>query len=270
MPNYIKNKIELIGEQSDIDSLIQEFSTFYPSVPHRSFDGNITYKKGDTYGWLNESTGEFTMRGEEPCFLIPDGFVQHFEEEWTRFPDFNKIITMPESLGIESGSLTMALENQYSNPSVKEWLKEVTESINRHDAKEERIKTVLTAVENCIRYGHATWYSWSIENWGTKWNSSECETLGNNTFTFSTAWSGVPELMQIISEKHPNVTIKYSFADEDSGCNVGVGVYSKDINSFGMLKNSSKEAFDIYFDLHPDRRENYKLSDGTYTYIDED
>ncbi len=43
MPNYIKNKIELIGKQSDIDLLIKEFSTFYPSVPHRSFDGNLTF-----------------------------------------------------------------------------------------------------------------------------------------------------------------------------------------------------------------------------------
>ena len=44
-------------------------------------------------------------------------------------------------------------------------------------------------------YGHDNWYDWRIANWGTKWNSYDCELdesqvdLGILDYRFDTAWA---------------------------------------------------------------------------------
>lgn len=65
------------------------------------------------------------------------------------------------------------------------------------------------------------WYSWRLQNWGTKWNAYDVDFDGDATLEFTTAWSGVDGLVQKISEKFPYVELLYSWADEDMGYNVG-------------------------------------------------
>ena len=57
---------------------------------------------------------------------------------------------------------------------------------------------IVSAEELRKLFGHDNWYDWRIENWGTKWNSYECELdnsqvdLGVLDYRFDTAW-GPPE-----------------------------------------------------------------------------
>lgn len=68
--------------------------------------------------------------------------------------------------------------------------------------------------------GLPDWYTWSVDNWGTKWNAYEVQE-SENGFIFWTAWS-TPELMFIaLSNLFPDVTITVYFADEDIGSNCG-------------------------------------------------
>ena len=100
--------------------------------------------------------------------------------------DFNKLIPMPESLNIESGSRTDRGLKAY-----KEFLEIYTfgrkvenlDLLNVSAESEEKFLEIRKDVErgdwelgkkafqNAYQYGYSTWYEWSINNWGTKWNS---------------------------------------------------------------------------------------------------
>jgi len=52
------------------------------------------------------------------------------------------------------------------------------------------------------KYGHADWYSWSVENWGTKWNADaqDWSREGDSvSFWFDSAWSPPTNLYEKIS-----------------------------------------------------------------------
>lgn len=128
--------------------------------------------------------------------------------------DFNKIVPMPESLHIVSGSLTdRAIEIYLShiNPNNHEFKYEKVgktefndildlfnnsklfttysgnlskEQVNKliENMKEEKLQTVedfinyaKRALNNIKQHGAMDWYDWSIRNWGTKWNA--CHTF---------------------------------------------------------------------------------------------
>ena len=116
------------------------------------------------------------------------------------------------------------------------------------------------------KYGKNNWYDWSVENWGTKWNAyhalgqtseeplpyvsaEEYQKAYGNTLEFQTAWSDVRQVMQKLSEKFPDVTIHYAWADEDTGSNVGKAIYKKgeEVELF-IPPDQSKEAYEMAFE----------------------
>ena len=51
------------------------------------------------------------------------------------------------------------------------------------------------------KYGKNNWYHWSIDNWGTKWNSVRTrveETDGSLYYTFDTAWDCPREIVNAL------------------------------------------------------------------------
>lgn len=272
MPNYIKNRLEIFGTEKQISEIIKRFSTHFKRTPRKSLDDDLIYRneKSNLVGWLNEKTGEFKQRDKKTVKKVPDGFEKQFDEAWTRFPDFNKIIEMPEALNITSDSWVAPLENQFSaHEKFKEHLDKMREIFNKSPGrKEETMSNFLQGVENYLNYGHATWYNWSVANWGVKWNSSECENQGN-IFTFDTAWSGVPALIDLISKGFPKIRFVYEWSDEDTGCNCGIGTYLNGELGLNKLENGSIEAFELAFKLRPSYKEDYKLVGNTYEYSEE-
>lgn len=100
-----------------------------------------------------------------------------------------------------------------------------------------------------------SWSSWCVRYWGTKWNAYDMEELAErnteDTIYFRTAWSGVPRIVALLSEKFLNVDLFYSYADEDFASNTGyLNIFSSNrINEYVVLDNQSKEAFDLASDL---------------------
>ncbi len=77
------------------------------------------------------------------------------------------------------------------------------------------------------QFGRNNWYDWSVEHWGTKWNSyGYHEQYDNpNILTFDTAWSAPHPVIQKLSELYPDITIEHSWTDEDIGYNCGSRTY---------------------------------------------
>lgn len=231
MANYIKNRLTLNGSEEQVHNLITSLSTFFPSVPRKSYDGRLVYenKETDSYGWLNEESNIFTHSNRDEVVGIPNGFEQSFELEWTRFPDFEKIITPPD------------------DPAY-------------HDEPSQEV----------ARNSPNWWDTWNRANWGTKWNCFECEKLEENVFQFETAWNGVPDLINAMSVKFPDVEIQYEYSDEDTGYNCGAYTFKAGFHKGGHLENGSTEAYKLSFKLRPEYAKYYKLVDGEYVYKEEE
>lgn len=124
----------------------------------------------------------------------------------------------------------------------------------------------------CELQGIPTWYRWNIDNWGTKWNaySQDDERNTIDTIFFQTAWSHPVPIIEKMAKMFSDVEIIYDYADEDSGCNTGSCVCRHGNVFESHIDNGSKEAYDIYFDLHPGQKDNYIFKDGKYEYKDGD
>jgi hypothetical protein len=91
---------------------------------------------------------------------------------------------------------------------------------DKRGGKEEFLDEGRRLYLNILEHGVPTWYEWANKTWGTKWNAYD-QTLFDGEIIFHTAWSGVPELIRIMSEQFPELTFHFLYADEDFGSNVG-------------------------------------------------
>lgn len=64
------------------------------------------------------------------------------------------------------------------------------------------------------------WYSWNVNNWGTKWNAYSVE-RNEGEVKFETAWSHPYPVIEALSRRFPEVTFDVRYADEDRGANCG-------------------------------------------------
>ena len=177
--------------------------------------------------------------------------------------DFEKLIPMPRELDITDGSMTDAGEKLYvmylsrladlGEDRDQDSAQTVRESVTKGDpVLEDRLDLGERAVRNRELYGHRSWYGWSIDNWGTKWNAY---TLGeeppdDGTIAFYTAWDAPLPVIEALSDRYSGVTMRLEYADEDVGSNVGRITYragsvvDKDIPDPG-----SARAYEMYADI---------------------
>ena len=201
--------------------------------------------------------------------------------------DFQKIIPMPESLNIESGSRTKTAIKLYqaanrsgieeeSYAECGERLKEVLQKYDKKLAErigdfdlEGTLQFGKTAVNNLIRYGAATWYEWCIEHWGTKWNAYSNEQEDEDTIIFETAWSNPEPVMLKLSEMYPETTIEHWWADEDMGSNDGYRVYQGgQIVDGDYCDSCSNEAYEVYIKCWGESECLYQDEDGNWQHHD--
>lgn len=205
--------------------------------------------------------------------------------------DFNKLIPMPESLDITSGSETQRGLKVYTdfvyvyrtlNGDSDLDVSNIPEKSEaaflkvRKDIEPETFKLGKQAYTNIEAYGAPTWYEWCNKNWGTKWNAYDCVPAGPDadTLTFNTAWSDVSELMGILSEKFPDAELAYRWADEDIGFNVGERVFKNgEIIDYDIPEGGSREAYEMAAGIMGVDLKEYDLylsNDGsTYEYIED-
>lgn len=185
-----------------------------------------------------------TLKGDEQKIREMLEEIQYDELELGTV-DFNKIIPMPESLNVESGSRTdkgiemvkTYLENMPEEQSDKEGTyDEFFEDLRSHsaeisDEEEKKIWNIgVTAVENLHKYGAPTWYEWCTNNWGTKWNAygydegTDYSASGN--LHFQTAWSAPHPVIKKLAQMYPDIIFEHEWANEDIGVNCGRKCYS--------------------------------------------
>ena len=169
--------------------------------------------------------------------------------------DFNTLIPMPKELDIEAGSrgehgYAAYAEFQKASEGLKESEKRELENRYREQFQKDPEIWELGKqyYENIEAYGSPNWYDWCLNNWNTKWNAYDCTAAdpSDKRLEFLTAWDGVPPIVEAISERFPDVTISYGWADEDIGFNVGkVKVRAGEVVEENIPEGGSKEAYEM-------------------------
>lgn len=176
--------------------------------------------------------------------------------------DFNRLVPCPESLRIESGTVTdnalyaYCLLNGYKCP-LKRWYIDIakerigvtSEAANEWLSKQniDVLSIGKTAYDNYRKFGTTTWYDWCCSHWGTKWNAYGCNfDYDNKVITFQTAWSAPDPVIYAMHSFLQNVEFEWFYADEDRGYNTG-RYYTEDGNlCFDDIENNSNEAASAY------------------------
>lgn len=224
-------------------------------------------------------TGEATKVAEVFNFIKAD---KPDKEGNLRLFDLEKIVPMPKALDIASSSLgedgmkyltamagdileRSAYEKSHHYAHMKEM-----ELTNPKMFNEAMIQG-KSRLHNIADYGVADWYQWRLRNWGTKWNTYEHRRLDDNTIEFQTAWNGIPDMVRLVAEKFPEVTIEYKYADENWSCNVGSFIFhGEDIEDLSP-EDESPEAWELVFELGVANREEFvQKPDGIWKYRDDE
>lgn len=180
------------------------------------------------------------------------------DENGKEFMNFNNIDRMPDSLNCVCGSPTIPAAEYYLallNPDCeltdesvqklnkaeyKALLDKVNNLIGERDltgynehgvygddfdtlgGKQQFIAYGKQIVENRANYGHSTWYEWSNQHWGVKWNASSSRVSREKDeveIYFETPWNGVPKVICAIGDmaKDIDVLIEYDYSEEQAG-----------------------------------------------------
>ena len=235
MPNHIKNRLKINGTNEQIKNVFEKYNTHFEAELNTAYDGTVICKDKSQYtfsvGWLDLKTGVFKIREDNSERIgLPENWVVEVSQPRDCFPDFDKIKPHPRC-------------DEYNDiPS-----------------------------QDAVRNSPNWWLTWNRANWGTKWNSYSHSKESYGVYNFETAWNGVPDLMIELSKQNPEIEFEYTYADEDSGYNVGKFTFKNgEVLSVYQPEGGSKEAYDIYFELRPENRSDYKLVEGKYEYVEED
>lgn len=161
---------------------------------------------------------------------------------------FNKVIPMSEDLKIESGSRGKAgmiflflnsnddlykskinkvfrsLNMFHSNIDKDVRFSEIKDNFEKYKTDSEFTENIELGkkyIENYYKYGHATWYEWCNENWGTKWDVSQFS-HDEDTMVFETAWNFAEPVFIELSNRFSKATFLCKFADEIIKENSGI------------------------------------------------
>lgn len=211
--------------------------------------------------------------------------------------DFNKIIPMPKSLDIEAGSRgdrSLKIYKEFVAASTiistaallgritkEEEQRRIRQLVKRFDTRTKDDPGIFDLgrqyYQNIQNYGCPTWYEWSTKNWGTKWNAYDCIPLEEHpqALIFSTAWDGIPTLIQKLSRKFPEMRISYQWADENLGHSVGQIIFQDGAVKDECIPNDgSREAYEMGAGIREIKLADWGLvlseDKSTYRYYDEE
>lgn len=180
--------------------------------------------------------------------------------------DFNKVIPMPESLNIQSGSMTDRGLKAYKGfievytlcgTRNMDKILEIPEEIEaaflkiRTDISPEEFALGKQAFQNEQKYGATDWYHWCVNNWGTKWNSYGYDGYDNSNapeihaLSFNTAWSAPHKVLEALTQKYPDIEFTHEWADEDFGHNCGRAIYFGGDRTELYFPETQKEAYEF-------------------------
>ena len=128
--------------------------------------------------------------------------------------DFNHIIPMPPLL-----RHTGAGQRTIGGTTVASWyIIDPTDPL----PNDEQVRLFTPEEEAELkRIGHSDWYSWSVANWGTKWNAcraiedQSCIEYGSVEITFETAWDAPLPVLRTMIRLFPQFSFECQWRYED-------------------------------------------------------
>jgi hypothetical protein len=155
-----------------------------------------------------------TVRIEGTCADL-EVLIAHLKGPEEIF-DFNKIIPMPEILfHTASGHCTI------NGQDVTSWY--VIDPQQAMFGGDDNVRLFTPEEEAALAaIGHRDWYSWRIENWGTKWQPCRTELTeggpeqGYIEFRFETAWDAPLPVFYRLLELFPQLGFDFTWQHEDS------------------------------------------------------
>lgn len=256
MPNHIQNRLQVIGDNQEVQKVLTHIKGNYDDGKEMQIDFN---KIKPMPKELNIETHSGVEMWAEICTGQID-FASLFQPMETSASEMFKNGKYGTLASRMNAGTTMEHLTGKRQGNVK-------------DLSEADFNTFIQCLKNYRKHGNTSWYEWSLENWGTKWNAygQNDERNTEDTIYFQTAWSCPIELIQEVSRMFPLVKLHLAYADEDSGSNAGKITFENgEATEVNQPEGQSTEAYDIYFELHPDSKENYKLVEGKYEYVDEE
>ena len=108
------------------------------------------------------------------------------------------------------------LQKKYSLETIEKLGEKAKTFIPNNEEKELGIKTFEELgnvyLNNLMQYKSMTWYDWSIENWGTKWDAVDSEgTPEDGELKFLTAWAEPIPIIKKLFEKYPKMKIEWEY-----------------------------------------------------------
>lgn len=257
MPNHIQNRLTFIGTSAEVKKIMNAIASKDEGGKAVQIDFNKIIP-------MPESLNLQIHSGIETWVKICTGQIDFS-------PLFKGLPSSPSDL-FKNGDYK-TLSNSMAASTAMECITGQKDGGNVKDFSDEDFDMFIKALKNVRAYGFVSWYEWALKNWGTKWNAygQNDERNTNNTIYFETAWSCPLELICHLSRLFPKIQIDIAYADEDSGSNTGK-ISFKDGNAIEVYQpeSQSKDGYDIYFELHPGRQDDYELKNGKYEYKDED
>lgn len=207
MPNHVTTICDVIGSPADVERFVKNHI-----VPVKNEDG--TTKDDEVFFDFNTviemppilRSTQSGSQAEVGLFAL-SGHVDH-KKDWLVqfFPNL--------------ASLVPCERWRYLPPTVttRELL---VEHLKEKDPEALRLGQLS---KDCLdKYGHADWYTWSVENWGTKWGAYDYvekeREPGRFSFAFDTAWSFPEPIFRKLEEMYPELV--FDIASYDEGSNFG-------------------------------------------------
>jgi hypothetical protein len=256
MPNHIQNRLQVIGYHHEVQKVLnhikgncddgQEMQIDFNKIKPMPKELNIE-NHSDAVMWAKICTGQIDFAS----------LFQPMETSASEMLKNGKYGTLADLMSAQTAMahLTGKLQG------------------NVKDLSEADFNTFIQCLKNVREYGFISWFEWSKKNWGTKRNAYDQNDKRNteDTIYFQTAWSSPIVLMQELSKMFPLVKIALAYASEDIGSNAGRILFENgEATKVNQPEAQSTEAYDIYFELHPDSKEYYRLVEGKYECIDKE
>ena len=122
------------------------------------------------------------------------------------------------------------------------------------------------------KYGKNNWYDWSVEHWGTKWNSSESSLYDEDEdcleYTFRTAWSAPGPVIAALAKKF-KVSVVCDYYDTDNFPNTAGRIVAKPDGDVSFERHSEDlDWFASAFGSDLPAEYGYQLVNGKWEYIE--
>jgi hypothetical protein len=241
MPNHVTHRVIVTSPNAaDIDAFVARFVI---TQEEEDFMGNKTGATFESFDFNTVVPMPDSIRNSESSSAVSDGLAILGRSD------------IPGGFG-----RTVTLEQMLDYPWVK--VAGITDVEALKAALLQRCPNAVEAAEKAIKCyeetGHTSWYSWSIENWGTKWNaySFDMTRVGPThlEMKFDTAWSTPDPIFEKLAELLPiDTVVTYAAIDEGGGFVVTGTIVGKTHKQVEV-----EQTDDLYEFLYGERPEVYE------------